>query len=88
MPSLLRRPASAEFAHRLRRPPYDRRPTVDAQLRDIIERGWVARSGLVILERSRRSVPPNWLDLVAKTWVRTYGETEIYFGSLEGKGNG
>ena len=67
-------------------PPYDHASTtLDAQLATLIDHGWVSRPGLVILERSRRSAPPNWPDSVWRSWVRAYGETEVYFGSLEGK---
>ena len=87
VPSLLRRPAPAEFDIVFADPPYDQSTqTLDIQLRDMVDCGWVARPGLVILERSRRSVPPNWPNLVATTWARPYGETVVYFGSLEGKG--
>jgi len=87
VPSLLRRPAPAQFDIVFADPPYDQ-PTeaLDTQLRDLIERGWVAQSGLVILERPRRTEPPNWPVVAANTWARPYGETVVYFGSLQGKG--
>jgi 16S rRNA (guanine966-N2)-methyltransferase len=87
VPSLLHRPAPAGFDIVFADPPYDL-PTemVDAQLTALIDHGWVSRPGLVILERSRRSVPPNWPGAVDKTWARAYGETGVYFGSLDGKG--
>jgi 16S rRNA (guanine966-N2)-methyltransferase len=87
VPSLLGRAAPACYDIVFADPPYDQ-PTemVDAQLTALINHGWVCRPGLVILERSRRSVPPNWPGLVSKTWNRAYGETGVYFGSLDGKG--
>ena len=67
-------------------PPYDHASeTIDAQLVTLIDHGWVSRPGLVVLERSRRSPPPKWPGAVSTTWTRAYGETEVYFGSMEGK---
>jgi 16S rRNA (guanine966-N2)-methyltransferase len=89
VPSLLQRPASAGFDIVFADPPYDQpAETVDGQLTDLIDQGWVTRPGLVILERSRRSARPNWPGSATKTWDRAYGETTVYFGSLERKGNG
>jgi 16S rRNA (guanine966-N2)-methyltransferase len=87
VPSLVHRPAPAGFDIVFVDPPYDQ-PTesVDRQLSDLIDNAWVTRPGLVILERSRRSAPPNWPGSATKTWARAYGETTVYFGSLEGKG--
>jgi 16S rRNA (guanine966-N2)-methyltransferase len=87
VPSLLHRSAPAGFDIVFADPPYDQpSETVDTQLTDLIDNGWVSRPGLVILERSRRSAPPNWPVSTTKTWARAYGETTVYFGSLEGKG--
>ena len=88
VPSLLRRPAPDGFDIVFADPPYDQASeSVDAQLAALIDHGWVSRPGLVILERSRRSAPPNWPVSVAETWSRPYGETGVYFGSVDGKGN-
>jgi 16S rRNA (guanine966-N2)-methyltransferase len=87
VPSLVRHPAPADFDIVFVDPPYDQpTETVDNQLRDLIDNGWVSRPGLIILERSRRSAPPNWPISATRTWARAYGETTVYFGSLEGKG--
>jgi 16S rRNA (guanine966-N2)-methyltransferase len=84
--SLLHRSAPAGFDIVFADPPYDyASEDVDAQLVRLIDHGWVTRPGLVILERSGRSAPPNWPAVVPKTWARPYGETTVYFGSLEGK---
>ncbi len=86
VPSLVSRPAPARFDVVFADPPYDQASElVDAQLAALIDHGWASRPGLVILERSRRSTPPNWPVSVPQTWARAYGETTIYFGSLEGK---
>jgi 16S rRNA (guanine966-N2)-methyltransferase len=85
--ALLGRPAETGFDVVFADPPYDQASElVDTQLTALIDHGWVSRPGLVILERSRRSTPPNWPVSVPETWARAYGETTIYFGSLEGKG--
>jgi 16S rRNA (guanine966-N2)-methyltransferase len=87
VPSLLHRSPSVGFDIVFADPPYDQpTETVDTQLRDLIDNGWVSQPGLVILERPRRSAPPNWPGSATKTWARAYGETTVYFGWLEGKG--
>jgi 16S rRNA (guanine966-N2)-methyltransferase len=84
--TLLRNGAATGFDVVFVDPPYDRASeTLDGQLTALVENGWVSRPGLVILERSRRSAPPNWPVAVVHTWVRAYGETEVHFGSLAGK---
>jgi 16S rRNA (guanine966-N2)-methyltransferase len=85
--SLVHRPAPAGFDVVFADPPYDQASElIDAQLTALIDHGWVSRPGLVVLERSRRSAPPNWPVQVPETWARAYGETTIYFGSLEEEG--
>jgi 16S rRNA (guanine966-N2)-methyltransferase len=85
--SLLRRPAPAGFDVVFADPPYELATSkVEAQVADLVDHGWVTRPGLVILERSRRAAPPRWPALLAETWVRAYGETAVYFGSLDRKG--
>ena len=87
VPSLLRRSAPAGFDIVFADPPYEQETSVvGAQLADLVDHGWVSRPGLVILERSRRSAPPDWPVAVTKTWVRAYGETTVYFGSVERMG--
>ena len=87
VPSLVHRPAPAGFDVVFADPPYGQASQlVDAQLAALIDHGWVSRPGLIILERSRRSAPPNWPVSVPTTWARAYGETTIYFGSLEREG--
>ena len=88
VPSLLHRSAPDGFDIVFADPPYDLASEIlDAQLSTLVDRGWVSRPGLIILERSRRSASPNWPVSVTETWARAYGETTIYFGSLEGKEN-
>lgn len=85
--SLLRHRAPVGFDIVVADPPYELAATkVEAQLADLVDHGWVRQPGLVILERSRRSAPPRWPVLLTETWVRAYGETAVYFGSLDRKG--
>ena len=84
VPSLLHRSAPAGFDIVFADPPYEQETSmVSAQLADLFDNGWVSRPGLVILERSRRSAPPDWPVAVTETLVRAYGETTVYFGSME-----
>ncbi len=84
--SLLRRRPASGYDIVFADPPYDHpSDSIDAQLVSLVDHGWVCRPGLIILERSRRSAPPKWPGVVTKAWARPYGETAVYFGSLEGK---
>ena len=84
--TLLHRDPAAGFDIVFADPPYEHASkTLDALLATLVDDGWVSRPGLVILERSRRSPPPHWPVAVGRTWTRAYGETGVYFGSLEGK---
>ena len=84
--SLLHRAPPTRFDIVFADPPYGHASeAVDAQLAAMFQHGWVSHPGLIILERSRRSAPPKWSGAVTKNWLRTYGETVVYFGSLEGK---
>ncbi|GAB3623756.1 16S rRNA (guanine(966)-N(2))-methyltransferase RsmD [Mariniluteicoccus endophyticus] len=61
-------------------PPYDiASGTLDAHVRLLVDGGWLARHGLVVLERSRRSEPPCWPDALGDSWERRYGETTLHF---------
>lgn len=50
----------------------------------ILGRGWLAPDGLVVAERSTRDTPFTWPDELNPGWSRRYGETTLYFGSVEG----
>ena len=43
----------------------------------------LAPRGLVILERSSRDRAPEWPATFTDTWDRRYGETTLYFGSVD-----
>ena len=57
---------------------------LDAVVVDLLAHGWLAPAALVVLERSTRTEPPRWPEKVVDTWSRTYGETVLHFGSVEG----
>lgn len=50
-------------------------------LRAVAERGWLACGGLLVVERSTRTVPPTWPDGVVALTERQYGDTTVYYGS-------
>lgn len=81
--AVVRQPAGGAFDVVFADPPYDvPTPVLDTAVADLLTHGWVARPGLLLLERSRRSPEPVWPDPVATTWTRAYGETIVYFGVL------
>ena len=44
---------------------------------------WVGPDSLIVVERSRRTRDLVWPEVAAERWTRAYGETALYFGSLE-----
>jgi 16S rRNA (guanine966-N2)-methyltransferase len=79
--ALLRRPAEAGFDVVFADPPYELpTPAVEGQIADLETHGWLNRSALVLVERSRRTPAPTWPAAVTVTWSRAYGETTVYFG--------
>ena len=79
--ALLRHPAGTTFDVVFADPPYDLpAATLDAQLADLQAHGWLSRTALVMLERSRRTPPPAWPVSMTETWSRAYGETTVHFG--------
>lgn len=62
-------------------PPYELpSPALDTVVDALLEGGWVAPGGLVVLERSRRTPEPRWPAAVVEAWSRSYGETVLHFG--------
>jgi 16S rRNA (guanine966-N2)-methyltransferase len=60
-------------------PPYDLpEPALHEVLDDLVSRGWVARGGLVVVERSARSPEPRWPTGLVRDQIRRYGETAIW----------
>jgi 16S rRNA (guanine966-N2)-methyltransferase len=79
--ALLRRPAEAGFDVVFADPPYDvPTPAIGELLADLDAQGWLNRSALVMVERSRRTLAPAWPASVTETWSRAYGETTVWFG--------
>ena len=64
-------------------PPYDvPTATVESLLAGIAEHG-VAERGLVVVERSARDRAPAWPSSFTDTWEKNYGETTLYYGSVD-----
>lgn len=79
---LLRQPAMQPYDVIFADPPYEvSSATVDAQLRMLLDQGWLADAGLVVVERSRRTPPVTWPSGFGGTWSKRYGETTLSFGS-------
>jgi 16S rRNA (guanine(966)-N(2))-methyltransferase RsmD len=70
------RPYDVVFAD----PPYS---TSDAQLEQVlqalVERGWLAAEGVVVIERSVRSDPPPTVEGITPVQSRRYGETVLWY---------
>jgi len=63
-------------------PPYDLADTeLDAVLQKVVEGGWLAPDGVMLVERSRRTAPPQFPAVLADVWSRRYGETEVWFAT-------
>ncbi len=77
---LARTTASTAFDVVFADPPYELPgPDLDAVIARLIEQGWIAADGLVVLERSGRTDPPRWPEDPADTWSRDYGESVLHF---------
>lgn len=63
-------------------PPYDLpAEALDAVIALVVDRGWLAPHGLVVLERSSRTPAPRWPDVLGDRWERRYGETTLHFAT-------
>ena len=47
----------------------------------ILDRGWLADDGLLVIERSSRTPDPVLPDELADVWGRRYGETTIHYAT-------
>lgn len=56
--------------------------TVEALLASLAEAA-VAPRGLVVVERSARDRAPEWPEAFTDTWEKNYGETTLYYGSVD-----
>lgn len=67
-------------------PPYDiPAEALDDVVASLVARDRLAPRALVILERSKRSSPPEWPDVFEETWDRRYGETMLHLGVTRGE---
>jgi 16S rRNA (guanine966-N2)-methyltransferase len=81
---LLRRPPAQSFDVVFADPPYELETSiVSDQLEQLVNNRWVGPGSLIVVERSRRSPELVWPTSAAKRWSRAYGETILFFGSLE-----
>jgi 16S rRNA (guanine966-N2)-methyltransferase len=65
-------------------PPYELDPrTLDDHVGRLVDHGWLASGGLLVLERSRRTAGPHWPGVVVQSWSRNYGDTALHFGALD-----
>ncbi|HEV7647807.1 MAG TPA: 16S rRNA (guanine(966)-N(2))-methyltransferase RsmD [Actinophytocola sp.] len=61
-------------------PPYALDPAPD--LAALAAGGWLAPGSLVIVERARRSGPPDWPSPLAPGRIRRYGDTELHWARV------
>ncbi len=52
-----------------------------AVTRDLLDHGWLAPSGLLVVERSSRDPAPDLAPILPDVWQRRYGETTIYYAT-------
>lgn len=82
--SWLAAPAPAPFDIVFLDPPYPlAEEALAADLRLLVEGGWLADGAVVVVERSRRSVEPTWPAGLGDTKHRKYGETVLWYVSAD-----
>ncbi|WP_168583564.1 16S rRNA (guanine(966)-N(2))-methyltransferase RsmD [Gephyromycinifex aptenodytis] len=65
-------------------PPYDYpTPQLEGLLARLVRGGWLAPDALIVLERSKRSVAPQWPAGLRSQGEKTYGETMLWFARAE-----
>ncbi len=75
-----REPAEAGYDVIFADPPYELGTTeMEHVVTDLLDNGWLGEEGLLIVERSRRSVAPSWPVALRRSWQRSYGETMLHF---------
>ncbi len=61
-------------------PPYEvDSAALDRVIARLFTPGMLQPQALVVVERSKRSAPPNWPENLEDSWHRHYGETTLYF---------
>lgn len=79
--SVLGRPPGAPYDVVFSDPPYPlAEEDVAADLRRLVDGGWLVPAGLVVLERSVRSPEPIWPDGLEPEREKRYGETVLWYG--------
>ncbi|SIN37773.1 16S rRNA (guanine(966)-N(2))-methyltransferase RsmD [Micromonospora cremea] len=53
---------------------------ITALLTTLVDGGWLASDALVVLERSSRTGPVEWVDGITAERSRRYGETTLWYG--------
>lgn len=64
-------------------PPYGVTTDEIERLLASVADGVLAPRGLVVIERSKRDRAPEWPARFTDTWEKKYGETVLYYGSVE-----
>jgi 16S rRNA (guanine966-N2)-methyltransferase len=78
--TVLAEPAAEPFDLVLADPPYAFDPAAD--LAALAAGGWVGPGSLVVVERSRRSGPPDWPAALVPGRTRRYGDTELHWAQV------
>ena len=53
---------------------------IDAMLTALVDNGWLAEEAVVVVERSSRSAPVNWVAGITAERGRRYGESTLWYG--------
>jgi 16S rRNA (guanine(966)-N(2))-methyltransferase RsmD len=53
---------------------------ITAMMRDLVQHEWLAPDAVLIIERSKRSPEPHWVDGITGDRSRRYGETVLWYG--------
>jgi 16S rRNA (guanine966-N2)-methyltransferase len=70
-------------------PPYPlAEPDVAEVLRSLVTQDWLAVGAIVVVERSTRSVEPDWPANLVRQRVREYGETVLWYATFEPSATG
>jgi 16S rRNA (guanine966-N2)-methyltransferase len=79
--AVLAEPPDEPFDLVLTDPPYALDPAAD--LVALAANGWVGPGSVVIVERARRSGPPDWPSALVPGRIRRYGDTELHWAEVE-----
>ncbi|NJC64153.1 16S rRNA (guanine(966)-N(2))-methyltransferase RsmD [Planosporangium flavigriseum] len=53
---------------------------IDAMLTKLVQNGWLAEEAVVVVERSTRDAPVQWVEGITGERSRRYGETTLWYG--------